>query len=828
MSYTNCDDLAEFAKIQGQKSNLQKLNSRLNVAKQDSFSPDNFFKNSVEHLQEELTRIGLLIWLFLEKNRGGVAGQSSDSIGLFISEAEANSILQTLCCSSSSCEVQELNSGKIEGLEKTILLREKTLTSKKTESLKLGIELKLHTLSELFFLKPFEIDVLLIGLAPELDDRFAKLYAYLQNDLAKKQPGIGMLFDLLCTGFEEKLEARKYFSQASPLLRNRLVFLAGDGADANPSFLSRTVKLDERITAFLLNSEEIDPKIARFSRLIKPEKSFEDLILQKEQKNCLLEAVKRITLENSRLMFFFYGPSGTGKKFAAEACCRELGLNLLLTDAGSFPKGRESEALGFVLREALLQQGAIFLENFETLLRRSSQGQDADIGILGTGSISDSGSGSGSGSSSSSDFCSDSGFGVSGSEISEPEFFGSGFSGLSLSGVVRALDSFPGPVFLSAGHLWEPGSTLKNNLFISCAFPLPAFPERKQLWKFCLKNSKNNCTEADLEGLASKFKLSGGQIKDVVSIAEGFTVLKELEKPGISTEELYRACRNRSSLKLNSLARKINPQRKWQDIVLSADVKEQLEEICIFVRNRETVYSELGFGKKLSLGKGLNILFAGPSGTGKTLAAEIIAGEVGLDIYKIDLSGIVSKYIGETEKNLKKIFGEAETCNAILFFDEADALFGKRSEINDSHDRYANIEVNYLLQQMEEHEGIIILASNYKMNLDDAFLRRLQFSVEFPFPDENSRRQIWTGVFPEKARIGDDVDFDFLSKFKLTGGNIKNIAVLAAVLAVENSGLIGMEEILRALKREFQKMGKICTPADFGAYSKLIKSKKRI
>ncbi|HII02532.1 TPA: ATP-binding protein, partial [Methanosarcinaceae archaeon] len=406
---------------------------------------------------------------------------------------------------------------------------------------------------------------------------------------------------------------------------------------------------------------------------------------------------------------------------------------------------------------------------------------------------------------------------------------GSGFSGYSLSGLVREMDSFPGPVFLSGEKSWEPGSALKNNIFISCAFPLPSFAERKQLWELCLKNSEHSSGETDLEDLedledlAARFKLSGGHIVDAVCTARGFAAARSSGKSAISREDLYRACRNRSSRKLDSLARKINPRRKWQDIVLPPAVKEQLGEICAFVRHKETVYSEWGFDKKLSIGKGLNILFAGPSGTGKTLAAEIIAGEVGLDLYKIDLSGIVSKYIGETEKNLKKIFGEAETGNAILFFDEADALFGKRSEVKDSHDRYANIEVNYLLQQMEEHEGIIILASNYKKNLDDAFLRRLQFAVEFPIPDEASRREIWTGMFPEKAPLGEDLDFNFLSKFKLTGGNIKNIALLSAVLAADGSGTIGMNEALRTLKREFQKMGKICTPADFGDYYELVK-----
>lgn len=790
MSSTNCEDLAEFAKKQGLKPD-----SELKKKKQTPFLAGEFFKNSVEHLQEELARIGALIRIiFLEKTGAEEGKNSQDFTGLFISEAEASSIVQAVCCGSESCKAQVLKSKEIEVLEKTI-------STKKAGSLNRGIDLRLHSLSELFSLTPFETDVLLIALAPELDERFAKLYAYLQNDLTKKNLSVGLLLDLLCAGFEEKIEAREYFSPSAPLLRNTLISLVGDGTDANPPLLSRFVKLDERIAAFLLNSNGTDPKIARFSTLVKPVRSFDDLIVPDNQKSCLLEAVKRRIEEDSRLMFFFYGPSGTGKKLAAEACCRKLGVNLLLADAGAFPKDTEVGALNLILREALLQKGAVFIENFDALWRHNQLGQDLDSGLSS----------------------SDPGYGTYGPDSSGSNLSRSGFSGSGLYGLVRALDSFPGPVFLSAGQLWEPGSALRNNTFISCSFPLPAFAERKQLWKLCLENYENSVGETDIEDLASRFKLSGGQIRDVVSTAQGFAASWGRDKVVIATEDLYRACRNRSSLKLNSLARKINPRRKWKDLVLAAPVKEQLEEICAFVRHKETVYSEWGFDRKLSLGKGLNILFAGPSGTGKTLAAEIIAGEVGLDLYKIDISGIVSKYIGETEKNLKKIFGEAVIGNAILFFDEADALFGKRSEVNDSHDRYANIEVNYLLQQMEEHEGIIILASNYKRNLDDAFLRRLQFAVEFPIPDEASRKEIWAGMFPEKVKIGEDVDFNFLSKFKLTGGNIKNIALLSAVLAADGSGVIGMKELLRALKREFQKMGKICTPADFGTYYELVK-----
>ena len=306
--------------------------------------------------------------------------------------------------------------------------------------------------------------------------------------------------------------------------------------------LSKFVKLDERIAAFLLNSDEIDPKIAWFSTLVKPVRSFDDLIVPDDQKNCLLEAVKRRIEEDSRLMFFFYGPSGTGKKLAAEACCREIGVNLLLADAGAFPKGAEGEALNLILREALLQKGAVFIENFDALWGRNQHGQDLDSAL--------------------SSF--DPSYGTSGSNLSSSDFSRSGFSGSGLFSLVRALDSFPGPVFLSAGQLWEPGSALRNNTFISCAFPLPAFAERKQLWKLCLENFENSVGEADIEDLASRFKLSGGQIRDVVSTSQGFAASRGRGKAVLATEDLYRACRNRSSLKLNSLARKINPRRKWQ------------------------------------------------------------------------------------------------------------------------------------------------------------------------------------------------------------------------------------------------------------------------
>jgi SpoVK/Ycf46/Vps4 family AAA+-type ATPase len=225
----------------------------------------------------------------------------------------------------------------------------------------------------------------------------------------------------------------------------------------------------------------------------------------------------------------------------------------------------------------------------------------------------------------------------------------------------------------------------------------------------------------------------------------------------------------------------------------------------------------------MSLGKGLNVLFVGPSGTGKTMAAEILAGALGLDLYKIDLACVISKYIGETEKNLSKIFQEAEQSNVMLFFDEADALFGKRSEVRDAHDRYANIEINYLLQKMEEYDGVVILASNFQKNIDEAFTRRLRFIVEFPFPDAKYRYAIWKSVFPPATPIDASADFHFLArKFKIAGGNIKNIALGAAFLASADGGVVTMEHLVLATKREFQKLGKLCVKADFEQYFDLV------
>ena len=380
-----------------------------------------------------------------------------------------------------------------------------------------------------------------------------------------------------------------------------------------------------------------------------------------------------------------------------------------------------------------------------------------------------------------------------------------------------ALDGFFAPLtFLAtSGEDAWPG--------LSIAVPALDFDARRYLWETALGDG-STIQPGALDDLAGKFRLSIQGIEDAARAALGAARWRDPVAPVIGLTDLYEAARAQSMPILNTLARKIVPHYGWDDIVLPTDTFDQLHEMCGMVEHRHLVYEAWGFDRKLALGKGVIALFAGSSGTGKTMAADVIAGALGLDLYKIDLSGVVSKYIGETEKNLGSIFSEAESSNAILFFDEADALFGKRSEVKDAHDRYANIETAYLLQRMEEYSGAVILATNLKMNLDEAFSRRLHFVVDFPLPDEEDRRRIWISTLPTDLPRAADIDFNFLARqFKFTGGNIRNIVLAGAFIAAGDGVPMGMTHLIRATRREYQKLGRMVTEAEFGSYTALLR-----
>ncbi|MGE0688338.1 MAG: ATP-binding protein, partial [Dehalococcoidia bacterium] len=270
---------------------------------------------------------------------------------------------------------------------------------------------------------------------------------------------------------------------------------------------------------------------------------------------------------------------------------------------------------------------------------------------------------------------------------------------------------------------------------------------------------------------------------------------------------------------------KIVPRFNWDDIILPGDRLAQLHEIANYVLFQHVVYEQWRVGGNSTLGRGVATLFAGQSGTGKTMASEVIANDLGLELYKIDLAGLVSKYIGETEKNLAKIFEEAGDTNAILFFDEADAVFGKRTEVKDSHDRYANIEVSYLLQKIEEYDGIVVLATNLRSNLDEAFLRRMRAIVEFPFPEVDDRLRIWQHMMRTDAPVAEDVDLAFMARqFRIAGGNIRNVVLFAAFLAASEGKSIGMSHLIQGTKREYQKLGRLVTESDFGRWYEQVRA----
>ncbi len=334
--------------------------------------------------------------------------------------------------------------------------------------------------------------------------------------------------------------------------------------------------------------------------------------------------------------------------------------------------------------------------------------------------------------------------------------------------------------------------------------PHPTGKEQVELWKAALGDIYTG-TNGMLDRIVSQFSFSNSAIQKAASELKFATAEKERPDTRIIEGQLWKICSRHTRPSLDNLAQRIEPAADWNDLVLPEQQKSVLKEVIAHVKNRNRVYETWGFATKGSRGLGISALFAGESGTGKTMASEVLANELQLDLYKIDLSKVVNKYIGETEKNLKKIFDAAENGGAILLFDEADALFGKRSDVKDSHDRYANIEVSYLLQRMESYRGLAILTTNMRTALDKAFLRRIRFIVQFPFPDIQQRSEIWNKVFPF-ATPKKELDIERLSRLTITGGNIRNIAMNAAFLAASEESPVEMQHILRAAKTEYAKM----------------------
>ncbi len=381
--------------------------------------------------------------------------------------------------------------------------------------------------------------------------------------------------------------------------------------------------------------------------------------------------------------------------------------------------------------------------------------------------------------------------------------------------VIQLLEALPGTVILGTRER----RALKRRQLVSFELPRPDFEERRSFWNEAL-GPLSGRLDGYVDDIAGQYTLGPSSINVVCEDALAVLARQNpdfLEEP--DGEELYaqlwRGCRSHSRPRLSELAQLLNSVATWDDLILGDSAKKTLKEISLHVKHRTRVYEQFGVARKTARGLGISALFYGPSGTGKTMAAEVLARELDLDLFRIDLSQVVNKYVGETEKNLGRVFDAAENGGSILLFDEADALFGKRSEVKDSHDRYANIEVSYLLQRMEEYGGLAILTTNRKEALDHAFLRRIRFAVNFSFPDTRLRRQIWEGVFPLEMPLG-DIDINKLSRLNAAGGNIRNMAIYSSFLAADEDTPVNMKHLLRAARVEFQKIGKALTDSDIG------------
>jgi hypothetical protein len=380
--------------------------------------------------------------------------------------------------------------------------------------------------------------------------------------------------------------------------------------------------------------------------------------------------------------------------------------------------------------------------------------------------------------------------------------------------VARLLDAGGFPVIVT-DH--EPRAGRRRTT-VSFEVRPPGPQEQRELWRRELGEAALGLN-GQLNQLVSQFNLTPSKIKAACSDVAGLLEGKGRAHSEALSAALWNACRVQARLPLDGLAQRVHTEAAWEDLVLPAAQSEILREIAIQVRHRFTVYEEWGFGSRTGRGLGITALFSGPSGTGKTLAAEVLANRLHLDLYRIDLSQVVNKYIGETEKNLRRVFDAAQQAGACLLFDEADALFGRRSEVKDSHDRYANIEVGYLLQRMEAYRGLAILTTNAKESLDTAFHRRLRFVVDFPFPDASLRAEIWRRIFPRRTPT-EGLDVLKLARLDIAGGSIRNIALQAAFFAADDGdgASVEMRHLLRAAGSECAKIGTPLTPAEVGGW----------
>jgi Winged helix domain, variant/ATPase family associated with various cellular activities (AAA) len=603
-----------------------------------------------------------------------------------------------------------------------------------------GVDIRLRSLARRAGLDDLDLDLLLVTLAPDLDPRFERLYGYLNDDVSRRRASVGLALEMSGSS-TWSADARSRLGPTGPLVASSLVQVE----DPERPFLSRSLRVPDRVTAHLLGNDAPDPSIHHLLRQPGPWPPGHSV-----------ESLAAVLAEGIDFAYLRERAGASAASLAASAL-RGAGLAAVVVDLRNLEASDDLPTVVRVARrEALLLGGGLVVGPIDALTERAPG--------------------------------------------ASPLAFTTG----------RPDKDVPAILYGRAG--WEPSWSPIVPLLADAAGH--TIGERAVLWRDNL--GEDGPEGLDASDVADQFVLSTDGVERAVVSAR---LQARLDSGPIGFPHLRFGARAQNGAALERLARRIQPDVGWDDLVLLPATSSALEELAGRARHRHRVLDEWGMRPGGGRGRGITVLFAGDSGTGKTMSAEVVAGDLGLDLYTVNLATVVDKYVGETEKNLERIFVEADGVNAVLLFDEADSLFGKRSEVREANDRYANIEVAYLLQRMETFDGIAILATNLSANIDDAFARRLDMVIDFPAPDRALRRILWEKSLGPAVPRADDLDLDFCaSAFELSGGNIRSIAISAAYNAAGSGQPVTMGDLVRAVGQEYRKLGRLVVADEFGRY----------
>ena len=630
-----------------------------------------------------------------------------------------------------------------------------------------GTPSRLRTLQRAFGLSDLDVEIFLAAMVPDLDARFERLYGYLNDDVSRRRATIGLALEVAGVS-PTSASARGRLTPGSPLRRHRLITIE----DPERPYLSRGLRVPDRVTSHLLGDDE-------------PEAALGEVLVDVPHRTSSGGPVGSMGGDDG-LPSGMDGLAGELGTLAGELgqVVRDGVRLVYLRDHGR-RTGRR------VAQSALSAAGRAVIGI--DLDRLAAQPEPEELARLAAREALLTGAGL----------------------VAEPiEALVEGHTE-----ALRRLANLPVPVLLIGDVSWDPGWS--RNIALQADSPALGPSEREQLWRFEL-GSADADGGVDAAALAPlHLHLGPEQIGRAVSWAR---LAAGLGDRSVDADLLQAGARAQNAAGLERLARRVEPGVGWSDLVLTDSVRAQLGEVAARARHRDQVLSEWRMRPGGGRGHCVTALFAGDSGTGKTMSAEVIAAELGLDLYKVDLATVVDKYVGETEKNLERIFTEAAGVNAVLLFDEADAVFGKRSEVRDAHDRYANIESAYLLQRMETFDGLAILSTNLRANIDDAFTRRLDCIIDFPAPTADLRLALWERCLAPPLPVGDDLDLPFCAEaFELTGGNIRSAGITAAYLAAAARKPVGMAQLIAAVEQEYRKLGRLVLEREFGRYLSLLR-----